>query len=266
MTYLDPKRLAKIEAFQRQVEGDRLEPYYSQLQQENWSPDRLLEAYHQNYYQRYFQQSKTCRWCNFSEKGQYLLVDDSVNAGIYMVRTAVLEGIALEPDAAQLNRLQTLWHYLLTGDGTDEYFELTNHYLTLLGLYYPYDPKERKTPPALKTRQARLVNQLAHHRQQIARRSLEGYGHQPLAPLWQWVMLFDQEEAEHLASLSDSDYYASDYWREFSQFYSQQNGDRCPFCGAQSPLFLHNPRRQYRGQEYFFPETVSCRCQPSPGQ
>jgi hypothetical protein len=133
-------------------------------------------------------------------------------------------------------------------------------------LYYPYDPKERKTPPALKTRQAWLVNQLTHHRQQIAHRSLEGYGHQPLAPLWQWVMLFDQEEADHLASLSDSDYYASDYWREFSQFHSQQNGDRCPFCGAQGSLFLHNPRRQYRGQEYFFPEIVSCRCQPSPEQ
>ena len=62
MTYLDPKRLAKIEAFQRQIEGDRLEPYYSQLQQENWSPDRLLEAYHHHYYQRYFQQNKTRRW------------------------------------------------------------------------------------------------------------------------------------------------------------------------------------------------------------
>jgi len=261
MTYLDPKRLAKIEQFKRLVEGDRLEPYYSQLQQENWSLDRLLETYHQDYYRRYFQQSKTRRWQHFAEKCKSMLFDNPVNGGIYIVRTAVLEGLVPEPDAAQLKRLQKLWHYLLTGEGNDEYFELTNHYLTLLGLYYPQDPKERKPPPALKTRQARLAAQLAHHRQQIARRSLEGYGNQPLAPLWQWVMLFDQEEAEHLASLSDSDYYASDYWREFSQYYQQQHGDRCPFCGAQGLLFPHNPHREYHGQEFFLPQIVTCRCQ-----
>lgn len=266
MTYLDPKRLAKIEAFQRQVEGDRLEPYYSQLQQENWSLDRLLEAYHDHYYRRYFQQSKTRRWCNFSEKCKSMLFENLINGNIYSIRTAVIEGLAPEPDAAELHRLQILWHYLIDGVGEDDYFDLIHRYLNLLGLYYPQDPKELKTPGALKNRQARLVMELANCRQQIARRSLEGYSNQPLAPLWQWLMLFDQEEAEHLASLSDSDYYSSDYWREFSQYYQQQHGDQCPFCGAQGPLFLHNPYREYHGQEFFIPQVVTCRCQQCTDQ
>ncbi|MEB3189709.1 MAG: hypothetical protein VKL42_05120, partial [Snowella sp.] len=130
-------------------------------------------------------------------------------------------------------------------------------------LYYPQDPEEKLTPKAIKRRQTQLADKLAQHRDQIAQRSLESYSNKPLAPLWQWVMLFDQEEAEHLASLSDFDYYNSDYWREFTQHYQQQKGANCPLCGAQAPLFLHNPHRQYRGQEYFFPKAVTCRCQQS---
>lgn len=260
MTYLDPKRLAKIQQFERLIETRQLEPYHSQLLFEGWSMERVIAAYHDYYHWRYYQRSKTQRWRNFAEKCKSMLANDVVNAGIYMVRTAVLEGIAAEPDAAQLKRLQALWHYLLTGDGTDDYFDLAHHYLTLLGLYYPNDPKELKTPTALKNRQIQLAKQLTNCRNQIARRSLEGYGNKPLQPLWQWLMLFDQEEAEHLASLSDSDYYASDYWREFSQSFRQQHDDLCPFCGAQGPLFLHNPHRQYRGQEIFFPQVVTCRC------
>lgn len=263
MTYLDPKRLAKIERFEHLIETRQLEPYHSQLLFEGWSLERLIEAYHDHYYWSYYQRNKTRRWRYFAEKCKSMLADDVVNGGIYIVRTAVIEGLAAEPDAAQLQRLQKLWRYLIHGIGKDEYFNLIHHYLTLLGLYYPQDPGERKTPSALKHRQTMLAQKLADYRNQIAQRSLEGYGNRPLAPLWQWIMLFDQEEADHLASLSDSDYYASDYWREFTQYFRQLHGDRCPFCGAQGPLFLHNPHREYRGQEFFLPQVVTCRCQPS---
>jgi hypothetical protein len=55
MTYLDKKRLAKIAQFQRQVKTKKLEPYYSQLNSENWSAEQLLKAYHDHYYRRYYQ-------------------------------------------------------------------------------------------------------------------------------------------------------------------------------------------------------------------
>jgi len=266
MTYLDPKRLAKIEQFQRLVEGDRLEPYYSQLQQGDLSPNQLLEIYHDHYYRRYHQPHKTQRCRNFLDQCKKIMDENMVNSGIYIVRTAVLEGLLVEPDDAELKRLQRLWQYLIDDIGDDKLFGLVNRrYLSIMRLYYD-DLEESPIPSTIHYRQSMVMQKLIDYRNQIAQRSLEGYGNQSLAPLWQWVMLFDQEEAEHLASLSDSDYYASDYWREFSQFYIQQHGDHCPFCGAQSPLFLHNPHQEYHGQEFFLPQMVTCRCQQCADQ
>ena len=36
-----------------------------------------------------------------------------INSGIYIVRTAVLEGLLVEPDDTELKRLQRLWQYLI---------------------------------------------------------------------------------------------------------------------------------------------------------
>jgi hypothetical protein len=266
MTYLDPKRLAKIEAFQRQLIGDRLEPYYSQLQRGDLSPNQLLEIYHDYYYRRYHQSHKNRRCRNFLDQCKKIMDENMLNSGIYIVRTVVLEGLIVEPDAAELKRLQRLWNYLINDVGDDKLFNLVSRrYFSILRLYYD-DLEENPIPYTIHYRQAMVTEKLIDYRNQIAQRSLEGYGNQPLAPLWEWVMLFDQEEAEHLASLSDSDYYASDYWREFSQYYQQQHGDRCPFCGGQGPLFLYNPHREYHGQEFFLPQVVTCRCQQCADQ
>jgi len=262
MTYLDPKRLAKIEQFERLIETRQLEPYHSQLLCEGWSMERVIEAYHDyNYWCYYHQRSKAQRRRHFVEKFKPMLLDNPVNANIYIVRTAVIEGLVIEPDALELQRLQSLWNYLINGIGKDEYFYYVNRYFAILQIYYDKSLKEVHIPSIIKHRHTQLAKQLTDCRNQIARRSLEGYGNQPLQPLWQWLTLFDQEEAEHLAALTDSDYYASDYWREVSQYFRQQHGDRCPYCGAQGPLFLHNPYREYRGQEFFLPQSVTCRCE-----
>ena len=266
MTYLDEKRLAKIEAFQRQLIGDRLEPYYSQLQQGDLSPNQLLEIYHDHYYRRYYQPNKTQRCRNFLDQCKKIMDENMVNSGIYIVRTAVLEGLIVEPDDAELKRLQGLWQYLIDDIGDDKLLNLINRrYFSILRLYYD-DLEENPIPYTIHYRQSMVMQKLIDYRNQIAQRSLEGYGNQPLAPLWRWLILFDQEEAEHLASISDADYYASDYWREFSQHYQQQHGNRCPFCGGQGPLFLHNPHREYHGQEFFLPQMVTCRCQQCADQ
>ena len=261
MTYFDSKRLAKIEHFQNLVKARHIEPYYSQLLRDDWSPGRLLEAYHHHYYRRYYQQSKARRCVHFLEKSPRLLLEHPINGGIYIIRTAVLEGLVVEPDTAELTRLQSLWHYLLSEVGDDDYFKFIHRYLSPLNLYYSQDLPEFQLSCTLKYRRNQLVAKLSEYRYQSAQRSLDGYGGQPLQPLWQWIMLFDQEEAEHLASLSDAEYYNSDYWQELSQYHRQQNGETCPHCGAQAPLIFHSPYREYRGQEYFMPQAVSCRCQ-----
>ncbi|MEB3160803.1 MAG: hypothetical protein VKL20_05035 [Synechocystis sp.] len=257
MTYLDPKRLAKIEAFQQQVET-------RQPLSADWSPEQVLASYHRHYYGRYFQQSKIKRRQKLSQTIRGIGEKNAINIGITVVRTALMEGLVLEPSTEEMANLQALWWYLHTEEGSDDNFSVTDRYLGPLILYY--QGNQDKTPSLIQRRQKQLVQQLSQRRNQIAQRSLQGYSNQPLAPLWQWVMLFDQEEADHLVSLGDSDYYDSDYWREFTQYYQQQHGDRCPFCGAQSPLFLHNPHRQYRGQEFFFPQIVTCRCQQCADQ
>jgi len=227
MTYLDEKRLAKIAQFQRQVETKKLQPYYSQLNSENWSAEQLLKAYHDHYYRRYYQPHKTQRCRNFLDQCKKIVDENMINSGIYIVRTTVLEGLLVEPDDAELKRLQRLWQYLIDDIGDDKLFGLVNRrYLSIMRLYYD-DLEENPIPSTIHYRQAMVTEKLIDYRNQIAQRSLEGYGSQPLAPLWQWLMLFDQEEAEHLASLSDSDYYASDYWREFSQHYQQQHETSC---------------------------------------
>jgi len=264
MTYLDEKRLAKIAAFQQQVQAGQIELSDRQLLGADGNPDQLLASYHRHYYGQYFQQSKVKRRQKLSQAIKGPDRKNAINIGITVVRTALMEGIVTEPSAEEMANLQTLWWYLHTEEGSDENFSATNRYLGPLILYY--QGNQDKTPSLIQRRQQQLVEQLSQYRNQIAQRSLEGYGNKPLAPLWQWVMLFDQEEADHLASLSDSDYYDSDYWREFSQYYQRQHGDRCPLCGAQGPLFLHNPHREYRGQEFFFPQIVTYRCQQCADQ
>ena len=112
MVYIDSVRAKTIQAFKDQVIDEKIEPYRSFIEQRHWSESLLIQCYHDHCYQKYYWISKQERQQNYWQKWQILKPQDPLQAGLYALRTALMEGMVIESPQSLYRKLQTHWRKL----------------------------------------------------------------------------------------------------------------------------------------------------------
>jgi len=259
MVYIDSLRAKAIQDFKVQVIKDKLEPYCSFIEQRHWSEQLLIQCYHEYSYQEYYSLSKQQRQQNFWQQWQKLKPKAPFLAGIYSIRTALMEGIIIDPPQTLFPKLQKQW-----GKSETEQQKFFEPFIGGLLSYYQAD--ESQWTEDLKTGMQRIQQHIAgkltasrnwlyhHSRHPHKRTGKERYR------LWQTVLLCDQQEANHLVNLSEEQYRQSDYWQVFTQGLKSQTRPHCHHCDGVGSLTVQPHPPEYRGLEILLPQTVTLLC------
>ena len=262
MVYIDSVRAKKIEEFVVQVMAEKIEPYHFFLQQKPWSESLLIQCYHDHYYQKYYWASKQERQQNFWKKWQILKPQDPLQAGLYALRTALIEGMVIESPQSLYQKLQTHWQKLGTQGKVHRSF--FDPYVGVVLSYYqqnedkfPDRLKEdiEKTQQAIARKLSATRNLLYHH----ACHPKEG-AWQEQYRLWQQLLIYDQREADHLASLDPEEFRHTQYWKTVSHALKKKNHYQCSQCDWIGPLYVEHCHSEYRGQEILLPQSLILLC------
>jgi len=109
MVYIDSLRAKAIQDFFIQVMDEKIEPYRFFIEQRHWSETLLVQCYHDHYYQQYYWASKQERKQTFWQKWQIFTPHDPLQAGLYAIRTALMEGMVIESSQTLYQKLQKHW-------------------------------------------------------------------------------------------------------------------------------------------------------------
>jgi len=262
MVYIDSLRAKAIQDFFVQVMDEKLEPYRSFIEKRHWSETLLVQCYHDHYYQQYYWASKQERQQNFWQKWQILKPQDPLQAGLYAIRTALMEGMVIESSQTLYQKLQKHWGQT-ENQGTVRH-PFFDPYVGVVLSYYGQN--EDQFPDVLK--QDIIKTQQAIARKLSATRNLI-YHHathpqrgtwQEKYRLWQQLLMYDQREAEHLASLDPEEFQYTDYWQTLSKGLKKKNHYQCSQCDWIGPLHVEHQRPEYIGQEIILPQSVVLLC------
>ena len=256
MTYLDPVRISKIKSFGLLVVEQKLQPYYALIEENICSVTLLVEAYHHYLHQQYFQSSKVERYHSFCSRLHHLLDVNPIQAGAYVMRTALLEGAVPKPNFSLSQGLQLPWANIVTSTpaGAD--------------LFLPYweplcDYFEAPDDGSMGNTHRRITSRLAFLRNKIMR-SIANEGPalnwRERFSLWYELLSYDQTETDHLATLNYTHFLRSDYWKVFGRHFKFERRYHCLHCGNSKHLEIHHVSYDFRGQEIIFPHSVICLC------
>jgi hypothetical protein len=258
MTYVDPIRADKVKQFLLKVSAEKLQPYYLFIEEDILSVDLALRSYHNYTYKRYFTRPKEVRYQEYSARLLTFLDNGlKAQAGIYMMRTAFLEGVVAEPSLSLWNALQPQWSKIITSS-PESIVYFFNPYFDALEEYFELPEEEH-----FGQFHAIISSQLVYIRNQIAGYAVldGGYGHwKQRYSLWHKLLTYDQAEVDHLASLNYKDFLRTDYWRVFTHNRKYAVWYKCQFCGQKTVLDAHHLNYDFRGQEILFPHTITCIC------
>lgn len=255
MVYVDPVRARKIKQFLSMVSVQKLQPYYSFIEEDVLSVNLALRSYHNYTYKEYFARSKEVRHQEFSTRLQTFLDQKQyAQAGIFMMRTALFEGAVAEPSLSLWNALQPNWSKIITAtpESIDYFF---GPYLKVLEDYFNLPEEEH-----FRQFHAVISSHLSHIRDQIAGYATGSGNWKERYTLWHKLLTYDQAEVDHLASLNYKDFLRTDYWRVFSRNRKYNAWYTCQFCGVKTPLDAHHLSYEFLGQEIIFPHTITCIC------
>jgi hypothetical protein len=262
MVYIDSVRAKTIQAFKDQVIDEKIEPYRSFIEQRHWSESLLIQCYHDHYYQKYYWASKQERQKNFWQKWQILKPKDPLQAGLYALRTALMEGMVIESAQSLYRKLQTHWRKLEHQGKVDRSF--FDPYIGVVLSYYQHNEDQfpdilkediEKTQQAIARKLSATRNLIYHH----ACHPQQG-GWREQYRLWQQLLMYDQREADHLASLDPEEFRHTQYWQTVSHALKQKNYYQCSQCDWIGPLYVEHCRPEYRGQEILPPQSLVLLC------
>jgi hypothetical protein len=262
MVYIDSVRTQKIEAFIVQVMTEEIEPYRSFLQQKPWSNSLLIQCYHDHYYQAYYWKSKQERQQNFWQQWQRLMPQDPLQAGLFALRTALLEGIVIESPQGIYQKLQSHWQKL--GHQGKVHRSLLDPYIGMVLSYYQQQEDQfpaRLQEDIVKTQQA-IARKLAATRNLIYHHACHSQpgGWREQYRLWQQLLMYDQREVDHLASLDPEEFRHTQYWQTVSKGLKQKHHYQCSQCDWIGPLYVEHCHPEYRGQEILLPQSLTLLC------
>jgi len=180
-------------------------------------------------------------------------MDHPLTAGIFAIQVSLLEGIALDPPRMIYKRLQDqLDEWVQQGSSRHPFFE---PFIGAVLNYYQED--ESQWTEDLKTGIRGLQKGIAHKLITVR----NGIYFHALCPkkstwkeryrLWQTLLMYDEREIDHLASLPDHEFRQSDYWQVFT--WAQKHNRRL----QGSPMDIPLTPPEYRGQEILFPQLLT---------
>lgn len=263
MVYIDRKRAKALDAFKAQVLEKYLQPYCSFIEQHHWSEQLLVQCYHDYYYQDYFRLPKQERRQNFWYQWQKLALGDPLAAGIFAMRMAWMEGMAIDPPHKTYQALQERWDEVAQHPSSRHPF-FEPFIGAVLG-YYQQD--ETQWTDDLKSGIGRLQQSVARKLTAV-RNGLYLHALHPKQGawkeryrLWQTLLMYDHREVEHLSGLPEDEYRQCDYWQVFTKGLKQNHryqGDPLGDLDLRDMPLCPPP---FRGQEILFPQVVTQLCQ-----